>query len=613
MSGGVPGAAPQRPGGIPVDRGAARLAGEGPANTSGELLDDCAHGLAFFAEFLPLLRDWRGSGPDFRMDVLARHDELRGIDFAAFRADADRLAEGHQELRDCAARLDAESGIAWRSWWGPAAEAANAQVGELIGAGGVLLDELAEFAGAIRPAVDGLERVVREYARFVLEFGRDLRCAGRTREQVRAAIRRARGDLRSSDLTDAGVREVFAPAQAVEQAERYLLGRGGPPVGIAGAREACERLRWNITEEARQWLDTAFVPELLAKFEQFDRQAGSVREAVRTAYGRLVDAAQLSDPFAGAAISAPSAEDFDRAGPGIVRHRPLRAAGDAAPERFASPGAGAGTPVQGPGGQGGESSPPGRQVLSGPDGERLGPGDVEALLNPESGGTAAVPGSCGSPGGEVVAPGSDARPRSEERPGAGSSGPAATVAASASGIAAGPVGSADGSAGGAVGPVGSADRPGGGADGSDGDLVGDADRGAAGADQSEVDPNGGPAATSAQAAGASSIGEAVRSSITEFVEEIFGTGPDVAQPPTQRAEPHAVPFGGPLPRAGATGLATWSDVERDSERGATGLGSAADPDAALPDERPQVAGPGNRDEHGPFGGPLTPAPGQDGR
>ena len=279
------------------DAAGRRLNEAGVVRTSDELLDDGAHGLRFFREFLPLLAEWTGQELGFDRHVLERYDRLRGIDFGAFREDARLLDAVHRALLADYELINGEFRAALRTWEGEAAESAAASIDEHTGAGSAVLDELAAFGGAIPPVIDGIERAVREYARFVLDLAADMECAGRTPDGTRAEIRKARGDLQVADL--ARVDDVFTGAFSgyAPSAKDFIAGKGPVP-GIPGAKKACDELRRNVVEEAAKWLDTAFEPELQAKLRQFEQQSVSTQECVQRAYDQLLSAVEISEnPF----------------------------------------------------------------------------------------------------------------------------------------------------------------------------------------------------------------------------------------------------------------------------------------------------------------------------
>ena len=649
-------------------------------NTSDELLDAGAGGVTFFAEFPPLL----DSAPDFHAEVRAPYDALRGIDFAAFRAEAERLAEVHARLRGGTERMQREFRSARSGWQGPAAEAADVAVGELLGEGGALLAELAEFAGAIAPVVDGIERAVRECARFVADFaGR--RCAGCTPAEAAAEVRKARGELEPGDLDGAGLAALGA-SELVEHAERYVLGRGSaaPLEGIAGAREVCEQVRRNVVGNAREWVDTAFAPELRAAFAEFERQVAATRAVVQAAYDQLLSVgpppegsctafrapARAPDSSPDRAETAPTAlsaatsltdrvesppPDRLTSGEVVVQPGP-RAGSPSAPAASAEPGS--------------SEVPPSNLLAAFPAGGESVPGRSSSPTEPACDGGSRPESSggpvAGSEGGSSEASandrflslsteptaddGDDAATASPERGASVGAGPdralltsdfrdsASESSRSELGERAGRVelssverpgeksGVSLGSGEVAEGAVGHGAGASGRTGGFGGAGAGDVQRMLAGevgpqgesapvapvafggtasaseAGAGEVCAAGGTESVSAPSSGADGltgfgsaevlagaresdvdfgevfglVGEALRDAVVD-VGEWFAGGAE---------KPDSVPFGGPLPQGGATGLGESGDVRTAGPRGATGIGSFEAPEDAVETAEP---------------------------
>ncbi len=284
-----------------VGKAEERLHSTGPVNKSDELLDDAKMGLDFFRDFIPLYRDWTGGGPLYETDVLDVYNQLRGIDFAAFREDADRLGAVHQALTEQTDEMKHAFRTARQTWQGEAAEAADAKVEGFTEAGTTVCAETEDFAGAISPAMDGIQQVVREYASFVLELGKEMKCAGKTPQETQDEIRKARGDLEFSDLADVGIDDLFSGAWAAfkEHGISLILGMTFkvPSWLEPGVKEACDTIRNRLIEEAKAWLDTSFKPEFDAKFSQFQQQSQSTQQQVQEIYDKLLGTQISESPF----------------------------------------------------------------------------------------------------------------------------------------------------------------------------------------------------------------------------------------------------------------------------------------------------------------------------
>ncbi|WP_019852862.1 WXG100 family type VII secretion target [Actinopolyspora mortivallis] len=352
---------------------------------SDQLLDDGKLGLEYYAEFLPHFRDWTGDGPDFEGEIKSRYDELRGVDFAAFREDAERLEKVHSVLLDQCSSMKNEFSSLRQTWEGEAAETAAGQVNAYTSSASVVVSEIESTAGAITPVMDGIQKAVREYAKFVLDVGEDLTCAGKSPAETADEIRKARGDLRMEDLADVGVDDVFSGGW--EYLKHAAVGAIlGGPLGIigsvAGAKEAVESIRQGIVDDAKTWLDSSFVPEFRSKLTQFDQQTSNTVSTVEQCYQRLLEAAGGSeDPFTGVLAGSddsPGARGGSGGtggGGGLAGGAGGGGAGTGAASAPAA-GAGAGGGPSGPAGP--DQQPPGVPG-DGPKTEDLpGPGDGES-------------------------------------------------------------------------------------------------------------------------------------------------------------------------------------------------------------------------------------------
>ncbi|QGK71485.1 hypothetical protein GIY23_19980 [Allosaccharopolyspora coralli] len=277
----------------------------GPVGKSDELLDHGAVGLKFFEVFLPRLQDWTGSAPDHQGEICRRYDELRGIDFAAFREDAERLGRVQQALVEQNDSMDRGYRTAAQTWQGDAATAAGAKVGTTVEGGGTIAADLERFGGAIPPAVDGIQQTVREYATFVVDLGEQLVVGDKEPDRVDDEIRKAKGDLNLSDLDDVGLDDIFGGigSHIMENPVKAAAGAivSGVLPGLAAITngpEVAGQIRQQIIDDAKQWCDTVFVPEMQTKLDEFDQQTTASQDTVKQAYDQMLQAGQTSDPFA---------------------------------------------------------------------------------------------------------------------------------------------------------------------------------------------------------------------------------------------------------------------------------------------------------------------------
>ncbi|NYH78534.1 uncharacterized protein YukE [Actinopolyspora biskrensis] len=347
---------------------------------SDQLLDDGSLGLEYYSKFLPHFKDWTGNGPDFEGEIKRRYDDLRGIDFAAFREDADRLEKVHSALLDQSSSMKRDFGGVRETWQGEASEAAAGQVNSYTSSGTVVIDEVESLAGAIAPAMDGIQKAVREYAKFVLDVGKEIKCSGKTPEETADEIRKARGDLKPEDLADVGIDDIFSGAWENLKGAAVGAVLGGPFGAVigntVGAKNAVDSIRQGIMDDAKKWLDSSFVPEFQKKLTQFEQQTSNTTRTVEQCYQRLLQEAEISDdPFKGVLEESGDGSGKD----GRSGTSSGNGSGSGSGSGTGSAGAGAGTAGAGPPGAGGaDQQPPGV-----PDGGEMkedlpGPGNGES-------------------------------------------------------------------------------------------------------------------------------------------------------------------------------------------------------------------------------------------
>jgi hypothetical protein len=293
--------------------------GTGKAGNSDEILDAGARGLRVFEQFLPRLKEWTGKAPDFKGEICKQYDELRHIDFGAFREDAERLTKVHSALLEQNDAMGRAFQASQQTWKGGAADAAGNKVGTYTQGGTAVINDTEKLAGAITPAIDGIQQTVRQYADFVLELGKEVKCAGKTPEEVDDEVRKARGQLNARDLDEIGIDDIFSGAWSVikDQAIGFILGGGiGSLIGgFVGAKETCDNISKSIVDDAKKFLDTAFKPEIEGKLNQFQQQSTTAQESVQHAYDQLLQAGQVGDdPFKG--LQEKGGEQTDRGGSG---------------------------------------------------------------------------------------------------------------------------------------------------------------------------------------------------------------------------------------------------------------------------------------------------------
>ncbi|WP_157405408.1 hypothetical protein [Actinopolyspora halophila] len=317
--------------------------------------------MEYYSKFLPHFKDWTGNGPDFEGEIKRRYDDLRGIDFAAFREDADRLEKVHSALLDQSGSMKRDFGGVRETWQGEASEAAAGKVDSYTSSGTVVIDEVESLAGAIVPAMDGIQKAVREYAKFVLDVGKELKCSGKSPEETADEIRKARGNLKMEDLNDVGIDDIFSGTWENLKGAAVGAVLGGPVGAVigntVGAKNAVDSIRQGIIDDAKKWLDSSFVPEFQNKLTQFDQQTSNTTSTVEQCYQQLLQEAKVSDdPFKG--VSEGSGDGSGKDGRSGTSSG--AGSGSGSGGGTGGTGAGAGTAGAGPPGAGGaDQQPPG--------------------------------------------------------------------------------------------------------------------------------------------------------------------------------------------------------------------------------------------------------------
>ncbi|MGH8879534.1 MAG: hypothetical protein ACRD0P_19660, partial [Stackebrandtia sp.] len=312
--------------------------------SSDAILDDGIVGLRIFEEFYPRYTRAGGDpggvrpGADVGTAALdpdslhASVDELRGIDFTAFAADAaamDEVVGGVDDSRNHLATAWANN---LAGWTGGAAQAANQYKAKFDGAIATLDEGIKPIPGAITTASSTIQTQVTDYAKLLHNQWGDGRMAGMTPEEVDAV-------LEGIDKLPGAIRELDDAIRELE--DRNLLERAldfafsfalGPIIGklvVFGLHFAEEITKDNIREERdkyQQALNTChdkaqqFVQDYATRAGSVHDYTGEAIQSVQESYDALFKATTgqgklQADPFA-ALGATPDFEDADQRGNG---------------------------------------------------------------------------------------------------------------------------------------------------------------------------------------------------------------------------------------------------------------------------------------------------------
>lgn len=232
--------------------------------SSGAILDAAADGLAFFRTFGPLYAAHTGTRFDYPARIAAPFDRGREVAFGKLRVDAETLATLGNALgeHDVDLRNDANSVLG--CWQGPAADGARDQLAQFLHRTESAWQQLTGFAAVLRAVCAAAERIVLTKARTVHRLAAGT-VGGLTAPQVRL-------------LLDTGKPRPAALAQLCAIAPGSLHCTENPNVMTM------------VRRDARNWLDTVFVPFYRARLAAFDAACARADDDLTHAWRLLDDA-----------------------------------------------------------------------------------------------------------------------------------------------------------------------------------------------------------------------------------------------------------------------------------------------------------------------------------
>ncbi|WP_020668381.1 WXG100 family type VII secretion target [Amycolatopsis nigrescens] len=355
--------------------------GEGGFSNSDEIIDQGDVGLKIFDEFHPRFTKAGGQsqqgGGDARMGGLdpnslrAATAEFRGIDFTAFRADADALTQSGKTVTESNQQLDQAWGNNLSGWQGGAATAANQYKSKLDAGSATLAGALTNAPGTITTGINTIEKQVTDFAKLCHNKWGDGKMAGMTPSDVDAVIE-------GKEKLPGVISELKNKIHELEN--RSLLEKGldllgniaagalgflvGGPIGaiaaVAGLNFAKEINEDNIKEECAKYEKA--LTDCETKIEQFKTayttkanevhdQATSAKQGIQQSYDTMVQGLGKGleqDPFAqvGSPNLSGGEEKKPGGGPGTGGGGPGTGGGGPG-TGGGGPGAGGGTPPAG--------------------------------------------------------------------------------------------------------------------------------------------------------------------------------------------------------------------------------------------------------------------------
>ncbi|HEX5119672.1 MAG TPA: hypothetical protein VFW65_31170 [Pseudonocardiaceae bacterium] len=289
-----------------VEQAEARLAveatktvarGGAGASTSDEILDAGSLGLDYFRSFIPPYRDWTGGAPDLAKDISTVYDNLRGINFVHFRADATQLSTSHSALSDSALNVTSATGSLGGFWQGTAAEAAQRYCGSFGQHARAVADGVTAAAQVITNSMKAIETAVLQRAQGVLPlYATDI--GGVTADGVQQLIDVARNKATDDELRSVATWPAF---QHVDWGETDCQGT------------LSQNVRNLARTDAANWLNSTFVANFDQKKQSFDSITRSTHDTVGQSFRTMNQGLGKinANPFAGLSdgiqVSAPTA------------------------------------------------------------------------------------------------------------------------------------------------------------------------------------------------------------------------------------------------------------------------------------------------------------------
>jgi uncharacterized membrane protein YgcG len=255
------------------------------AATSDEILDPGSKGLLFFQQFIPPYQNWVGSAPDMTNDIQKVYDNLRGINFAKFRADATQLSASHGKLADSTMNLSTATNSLGGFWQGPAAQAAQQYCGTFVQNGKTVTDGTNAASQLITDQIKAIETAVLQRSQAVLQmYANDV--GGFDAADVQRIIDAAKLSADDGELREMAKWNVFGN---VDWGDTDCHGH------------LSQNVKNLASMDATNWLNSTFKPTFDQKKSSFDSVTTSTHDTVGQSFDAMnqglgkIDANPFSD------------------------------------------------------------------------------------------------------------------------------------------------------------------------------------------------------------------------------------------------------------------------------------------------------------------------------
>jgi hypothetical protein len=276
------------------------------ASTSDEILEPGSRGLYYFQYFIPPYQNWVGSAPDLDNDIKKVYDNLRGINFAKFRADATQLATSHGKLSDSSLNLSTATNSLGGFWQGPAAQAAQQYTSTFMQNAKTVTDGTTAAGQLITDQMKAIETAVLQRAQAVLKmYASDI--GGFGPSDIQQIIDAAKLNANDDELRGMAKWNVFSN---VDWGDTNCNG------------SLSQNVKNLASMDATNWLNTVFKPNFDQKKTSFDSITKSTHDTVGQSFDAMnqglgkINANPFSDLSQGIQVPATTGGTNPGGGPG---------------------------------------------------------------------------------------------------------------------------------------------------------------------------------------------------------------------------------------------------------------------------------------------------------
>jgi hypothetical protein len=250
------------------------------AATSDDILQPGSRGMHFFEYFIPPYKSWTGSGPDLTNDIEKVYDNLRGINFAKFRADATQLTMSHGKLTDITMNLSTDTNSLGGFWQGAAAQAAQQYCGTFIQNAQTVTDGTTAASQVISDSMKAIETAVLQRAQAVLKmYATDI--GGFSPNDIMQIIDAAKNQAGDDELRGMAKWNVFSN---VDWGDTNCNG------------DLSQNVKNLVAMDATNWLNNTFVPTFNQKKQSFDTITKSTHDTVGQSFDSMNQALGKINP-----------------------------------------------------------------------------------------------------------------------------------------------------------------------------------------------------------------------------------------------------------------------------------------------------------------------------